>query len=39
LTENVVMVPTEKEIVALGRAGQSIYIFTETETWAYSPGT
>ena len=39
IDENVVIVPTEKEIVALGRAGQSIYIFTETETWAYSPGT
>jgi len=38
IDQNIVIVPTEKEITALGRAGQNIYIFTDTETWAYAPG-
>lgn len=39
IDQNIVVVPTEKEITALGRSGQIIYIFTESETWAYSPGS
>ena len=38
IDQNVVVVPTEKEITALGRSGQNIYIFTESETWVFAPG-
>ena len=38
IDQNIVIVPTEKEITALGRSGQNIYVFTESETWLYTPG-
>jgi len=34
-----IVVPTERKITALAAAGQSIYIFTDTETFLYQPST
>jgi hypothetical protein len=39
IARNVVTVPSEEEIVALGTSGQNIYIFTSGETWMYAPGS
>ena len=39
IDSNIVVVPTEKNITALGRSGQNIYVFTESETWVYTPGS
>ena len=36
---NVLAIPTEKKIVALSSSAQMIYIYTETETWVYTPAT
>lgn len=37
IDEDIILVPTEKKITALASMGQSIYIFTETETFMYQP--
>jgi len=34
-----IIVPTDKQITAMVPMGQSIYIFTESETFAYQPST